>query len=41
MDNDRIGGLGVTAVNNYIWNAGFMKPDIRHHDNIPIWDGDI
>lgn len=41
MDNDRIGGLGVNAVNNYILNAGFMKPDIRHHDNIPIWDGDI
>lgn len=41
MDNDRIGGLGVNAVNNYIWNVGFMKPDIRHHDNIPIWDGDI
>jgi hypothetical protein len=41
MDNDRIGGLGVNAVTNYILNSGFMKPDIRHHDNIPIWDGDI
>lgn len=41
MDRDRIGGLGVTKVCDYIWNIGYMKPDIRHHDNIPIWDGDI
>lgn len=41
MDNDRIGGLGITCVNEYIWNSGYMKPVIRHHDNIPIWDGDI
>lgn len=41
MDNDRIGGLGVNVIDNYLLNAGFMKADIRHHDNIPIWDGDI
>lgn len=41
MDTDRIGGIGVTCVNQYIWSSGYMKPDIRHHDNIPIWDGDI
>lgn len=41
MDNDRIGGLGVNAVDRYLLNSGFMKADIRHHDNIPIWDGDI
>lgn len=41
MDKDRIGGLGVTRVNEYIYSSGYMKPDIKHHDNIPIWDGDI
>lgn len=41
MDNDRTGALGVEAVKTYILNAGYMKSDIRHNDNIPIWDGDI